>query len=82
MQARGYKPGEKGGGGRGREGRRERERERERETGSGCVHIQYVQTSSVIMCFSGPIQVGVYMGKRDFVDRVDSVDPVGESMIK
>uniref|UniRef100_A0A3B4YAP6 Uncharacterized protein n=1 Tax=Seriola lalandi dorsalis TaxID=1841481 RepID=A0A3B4YAP6_SERLL len=22
--------------------------------------------------------VGVYMGKRDFVDRVDSVDPVGE----
>lgn len=22
-------------------------------------------------------QVGVYMGKRDFVDRVDSVDPVG-----
>lgn len=25
------------------------------------------------------LQVGVYMGKRDFVDRVDSVDPVGES---
>ncbi len=22
-------------------------------------------------------QVGVYMGKRDFVDRGDSVDPVG-----
>uniref|UniRef100_A0A3Q2SNF2 S-arrestin n=1 Tax=Fundulus heteroclitus TaxID=8078 RepID=A0A3Q2SNF2_FUNHE len=25
------------------------------------------------------LQVGVFMGKRDFVDRVDSVDPVGES---
>lgn len=24
------------------------------------------------------LQVGVYMGKRDFVDRVDRVDPVGE----
>lgn len=25
------------------------------------------------------LQVGVYMGKRDFVDRVDRVDPVGEN---
>lgn len=24
------------------------------------------------------LQVGVYFGKRDFVDRVDCVDPVGE----
>lgn len=24
------------------------------------------------------LQVGVYLGKRDFVDRVDCVDPVGE----
>lgn len=24
------------------------------------------------------LQVGVYLGKRDFVDRVDSVDPLGE----
>lgn len=24
------------------------------------------------------LQVGVYLGKRDFVDRVDCVDPLGE----
>lgn len=33
--------------------------------------------SCVVTCLL-VLQVGVYMGKRDFVDRVDSVDPVGE----
>lgn len=36
--------------------------------------IQLLISESVLL-----LQVGVYMGKRDFVDRVDSVDPVGES---
>ena len=43
--------------------------------GGTCVPVCFMR---VCLCVCMFLQVSVYMGKRDFVDHVHSVEPVGE----
>ena len=57
------------------------------------VHMHYMRTNAASACVSAQassnvkivnflmFQITVYLGKRDFVDHGDHIDPIGESSI-